>query len=106
MKAPPTKGEGADVERAINNEMLHWHEVAGKHKAQVLKFQIFVKQKTDGNINAQKVIGGEKQRNHVPKEDVSSTRVLEEAVMPTCTQEKRDAAVASIPNALVSDSDK
>ena len=44
------------------------------------------------------MIGGKKQHNHVPKEDVSSPRVLEEAVMPTCMQEERDEAEARIPN--------
>ena len=34
----------------------------------------------------------------VPKEDMRSPRVLEEVVMPMCTQEERDEAVASIPN--------
>ena len=98
MKALPTKRGGADAERAMNNETIHWHEVTGKQKEQVLKFHIFVKQKTDGNIKAHKVIGGKKQRDHVPKEDVSSPRVLEEAVMQKCAQEERDEAVASIPN--------
>ena len=36
MKAPPTKRGGADAERAMNNEMLHWHEVTGKKKKQAL----------------------------------------------------------------------
>jgi hypothetical protein len=43
MKALPTKREGADAERAMNNETLHWHKVTGKQKEQVLKFHIFVK---------------------------------------------------------------
>ena len=37
MKAPPTKRGGADAERAMNNEMLHWHKVTGsKQKKQAL----------------------------------------------------------------------
>ena len=36
MKSPPTKREGADAERAMNNETLHWHEVTGKQKEQAL----------------------------------------------------------------------
>ena len=73
--------------------------MTGKQKEQVLNFHIFVKQKRDGNIKAHKVIGGKKQRNHVPKVDVSSPRVLEEAVMNTCAKEERWVAVASISNA-------
>ncbi len=30
MKALPTKIEGADAERTMNNETLHWHKVTGK----------------------------------------------------------------------------
>ena len=44
------------------------------------------------------MIGSKEQRNHVPKEDVCSPRMLEEAVMPTCAQKERDEAVVSIPN--------
>ena len=36
MKVPPTKRRGADDERAMNNETLHWHEVTGKQKKQAL----------------------------------------------------------------------
>ena len=85
----------------MNNEMLHWHEVTGKQKEQVLKFHIFIKQKRDVNIKAHKVIVRKEQRNHVTEEDVSSPMVLEEAVMPMCAtnaQKERDMAVASIPN--------
>ena len=34
MKAPPTKRGGADAERAMNKETVHWHEVTGKQKKQ------------------------------------------------------------------------
>ena len=53
----------------------------------------------DAFVKAHKLIGGEMQRNHVTKEDAISPRVIEEAMMPTCTQEKRDVVVANIPNA-------
>ena len=86
----------------MNNETLHWHKVTGKQKEQVLGFHIFFKQKREKNINAQKLIGGKKQRDHVTKDDLSSHMVLEEAAMRTCVtnaQDERDVAVASIPNA-------
>jgi len=104
MKALPTKRGGADAERAMNNETLHWHKVASKQKEQVLRFHIFVEKKSDKNINAHKVIGGEEQQDHVTKGDLSSPIVLEEAGMPTCVtnaQKRRDVAVASIPNTCV-----
>jgi hypothetical protein len=50
------------------------------------------------------VIGGNKQRDYITKEDVSSPTVTAEAVMLTCVidaQENRDVAVVDIPNAFV-----
>ena len=81
----------------MSNETLHWNEVSGKHKEQVLGLHIFIER--DENIKAHKLIGSMEQRNHVAKEEVSSPRVLEEAGMPTCTQEERDVIVANIPSA-------
>jgi hypothetical protein len=51
-----------------------------------------------------KVIGGNKQRDYITKEDVSSPTVTAEAVMLTFVinaQENRDVAVVDIPNAFV-----
>ncbi len=59
--------------------------------------------KRDGKIKAQKVIGGNKQRDYITKEDVSSPTVSAEAVMLTCiidAVEDRDIAVVDIPNAF------
>jgi hypothetical protein len=50
------------------------------------------------------VAGGNKQRDDVTKEDVSTPTVLAEAVMLTCVidaHENRDVAVIDIPNAFV-----
>ncbi len=49
----------------------------------MLESHIFIKQKRDGKIKAQKVIGGNKQRDYITKEDVSSPTVSAEAVMLT-----------------------
>ena len=75
-----------------------------KQKEQILESHIFVEQKRDGLIKARKVIGGNKQRDYVTKEDVSSPTVTSEAVMLSCVidaQEDRDIAVGDIPNAFV-----
>ncbi len=64
----------------------------------------FVEEKRDGTIKARKVIGGNKQRDYITKQDVSSPTVTAEAVMLTCVidaQENRDVAVVDIPNAFV-----
>jgi hypothetical protein len=55
-------------------------------------------------IKAQKVIGGNKQRDYITKEDVSSPTMTAKAVMLTCVidaQEDRDVAVVDISNAFV-----
>ena len=82
-------------------------------KNQILEFHIFVEQKRDGNIKACTVIGGDRQRDYITKEDVSSLTMSDEAVMLTCVikaQEGRDVVVVDIPNAfaqtVVSDEDK
>jgi hypothetical protein len=82
----------------------HWHGLTKKQKEQILESHIFVEQKRDGLIKARKVIGGNKQRDYITKEDVSSPMVTAEAVMLTCVidaQEDRDIAVVDIPNAFV-----
>jgi hypothetical protein len=90
-------------------KQLHWHNsYKPKHyhmqKDQLLESHIFVEEKPDGTIKARKVIGGNKQRDYITKEDVSSPTVTAEAVMLTCVidaQENRDVAVVDIPNAFV-----
>ncbi len=62
----------------------HWHELTKKQKEQILESHIFVEQKRDGLIKAQKVIGGNKQQDYITKEDVCSPTVTAEAVMLTC----------------------
>jgi hypothetical protein len=62
----------------------HWHALTKKQKEQVLESHIFDEEKRDGMIKAQKVIGGNKQRDYITKKDVSSPTVTAEAVMQTC----------------------
>jgi len=83
---------------------MYWHELTKTQKEQILESHIFVEQKRDGLIKAWKVIGGNKQRDYITKEDVSSLAVTAEAVMLTCVidaQEDRDITVVDIPNAFV-----
>jgi hypothetical protein len=111
MKASIKKW-GAEAEYAINKDMKqlpwrdlykpkHWHGLTKKQKKQVLESHIFVEQKRDGKIKAQKVIGGNKQCDYITKEDVRT--VSAEAVMLTFiidAVEDRDIAVVDIPNAF------
>jgi hypothetical protein len=69
----------------------------------VLESHIFVEQKRDGKIKARKLIGGNKKRNYITKEDVTSPTVSAEAVMLTCiidAVEDRDIAVVDTSNAF------
>ncbi len=73
-----------------------------KQKEHILESHIFVEQKRDRLIKARKVIGGNKQRDYITKEDVSSPTVTAEAVMLTCVidaQEDRDVVVYDIGKA-------
>jgi hypothetical protein len=82
----------------------HWHALTKKQMEQVLESHIFVEEKRDGTIKAQKVIDCNKQHDYIIREDVSSPTVTAEAVMLTCVidpQEDRDVAVVDIPNAFV-----
>jgi len=114
MKAAIKKW-GQEAEYAITKEMKklhwrdsykpkHWHELTKKQKEQILESHIFVEQKRDGLIKARKVIGCNKQRDYITKEDVSSPTVTAQSVMLTCVidaQEDRDILVVDIPNAFV-----
>ena len=82
----------------------HWYSLPKKQIEQILESHIFIEQKRDGKIKAQKVIGGNKQQDYIIKEDVSSPTVTAETVMLTCVidaQEGRDVTVVDIPNAFV-----
>ena len=70
----------------------------------MLESHIFVEQKRNGKIKAQKVISGNKQRDYITKEGVSSPTVSAEAGMLTCiidAQDERYVAVVDIPNTFV-----
>ena len=106
MKAALKKW-GKTAEQAITIEMkhlhwhssykpMHWHELTNALKLHILESHIFVEEKRDGKIKARKVVGGNKQRDYITKEDVSSPTVSAEAVMLTCVigaHENRDVAV-------------
>ncbi len=94
MKAA-IKNWGDEAKFAISKEMKqlywhnlykprHWHALTKKQNEQVLESHIFVEEKRDGTIKAQKGIGGNKQRNYITKEEVSSPTVTAEAIMLTC----------------------
>jgi hypothetical protein len=83
---------------------MHRHESTSAQKERILEFHIFVEEKRDGKIKARNVVGGNKQRDSITQEDLSSPTVSAEVMMLTCVidaVEGRDVAVISVPNTFV-----
>ena len=65
---------------------------------------MFLKQKIDGKIKGRTVVGGNKQRKYISKEEASSPTVATEVVMLTVligAQENIYVAVIDIPTAFI-----
>ncbi len=98
---------GKTAEQAIAIEMkqlhwrnsykpMHWHELTNAQKLHILESHIFIEEERDGTIKARKGVGGNKHRDYITKEDVSSPTVSAEAVILTCVidaHENRDVPV-------------
>jgi hypothetical protein len=85
-------------------EPKHWKDLNETQRKSVLESHMFLKEKRDGKIKGQTVAGGNKQRDHISKEDASSPTVATEAVLLTCiidAEDGRDVAVVDIPNAFI-----
>jgi hypothetical protein len=75
----------------------HWRELIQVKRQTVLESR-------EGNIKGRTVVGGNKQRYYISKEDASSPTVATESVLLLCiidAKEERDVAVVDIPNAFV-----
>jgi hypothetical protein len=114
MKAALKKW-GKDTEQAITIKMkqlhwcnlykpMQWHELTQAQKKYILEPHIFIEEKQDAKIKARKVVGGNKQRDYITKEDLSPPMVSAEAMMLTCvinTLKDQDTAIIDIPNAFI-----
>jgi hypothetical protein len=83
---------------------MHWSELTDTQRKTVLESHLFLKEKRDGKIKGRTVAGGNKQRDYISKEDVSSPTVATESVLLSCiidAEEDRDVAVIDIPNAFI-----
>jgi hypothetical protein len=81
----------------------HWEELSPLQKT-ILESHMFLKEKRDKMIKGRTVAGGNKQRDYILKEDVSSPTVSTESVLLSCivdAQEERDVAVIDIPNVFI-----
>jgi hypothetical protein len=106
---------GSDAHEAARSEMkqlhmqdtfqpVHRHEMTLDEQSKILESHMFLKQKRDGKIKGRTVAGGNKQRDFISKQDVSSPTVSTEAVLLSCiidAEEGRDVAVIDIPNAFI-----
>ena len=81
---------------------MNWQKL--RKNGSLSLISLLKRRETDGKINARKVVGGNKQRDYITKEDVSSPTVAAEAVMLTCVidaVEGRDVTIINVPNAFV-----
>jgi len=84
--------------------LKHYHQLTEYQKKTILPLHMFLKKKRDGKIKGCTVAGGNKQREYISKEDVSSLTVATESVMLLCivnAEEGRDVATINIPNAFI-----
>ena len=85
-------------------EPRHRHELSAKGKSEVLESHMFIKLKINGKIKVRAVSSGNKQRDFIIKEEVSSPTVATELVLLSFVinaQEYRDVATIDIPNAFI-----
>ena len=83
---------------------MRLHELTPQEKKMMLESHMFLKEKCSRKIKGCTVVGGNKQRDYISKEDASSSTVSTEAVLLTCivdAQEGRDVGIGDIPNAFI-----
>jgi hypothetical protein len=109
------KAWGKEARTAVHKEMqqlhfrdtfkpMHWYELTHTQKQSVLESHMFLKEKRTGEIKGRTVAGGNKQRDFLSKEEVTSPTVATESVLLTCiieADEGRDVATIDIPNAFI-----
>jgi hypothetical protein len=106
---------GDDVRAAGEKEVnqLDWREtfiprqmseLTAEQRTKILQSHMFIGQKQTGETKARMVAGGNTQRGHGTKEELSSPTVSTEAVLLTLivdARKGRDVALIDIPNAFI-----
>jgi hypothetical protein len=83
---------------------VHWKDVNKERQKQILELHVFVKKKRTGQIKVRKVVGVNKQRDFISKENASTPIVATESVLLTSlvdAQENRVIAIVDILNAFI-----
>ncbi len=106
-------GDDARVAGEKEVNQLHWREtfiprqisqLTAEQQAKILQSHMFIRQKWTGETKARMVAGGNTQRGHVTKEELSSPIVSTKAVLLTLivdARKGRDVTVVDILNAFI-----
>ena len=79
----------------------HWHKATPKQQARMVEAFIFLTENRSGEIKAQKILGGNVQRNYINKDEASSPTAYMESVIMTAVidaKERRDVATVDTSN--------
>jgi hypothetical protein len=85
-------------------EPKHARDLSDKEKNKALSLLIFLKEKKSGNIKARSCANGNKQREHIAKEEAAAPTVALESVFITLTidaKESRKVVTIDIPGAFL-----
>jgi hypothetical protein len=85
-------------------EPKHARDLSDKEKSKALSLLIFLKEKKSGNIKARSCANGNKQREHIAKEEAAAPTVALESVFTTSTidaKESRKVVTIDIPGAFL-----
>ena len=105
-------GKAKDAARAEMKQLhmrntfqpVHIKDLSPEERNSILESHMFLKKKRDDTIKGRTVAGGNKQRDFISKEDLSSPTVATESVLLTCAinaQEGRDVVIIDILNAFI-----
>ena len=96
-----SKAEMKQIHMRDSFKPKHYHELPQTQKARMIESFIFPKEKKDGTLKAQTVLGGNVQRGYITKDEASLLTEYTEAVILTAivnTKERRDVVTVDIPN--------
>ena len=98
-----SKAEMKQIHMCDSFKPKHYHKLTQTQKARMVESLIFLKEKNDGTLKAQMVLGGNVQQGYITKDEASSPTSYTEAVILTTivdAKERRDVSTSNIPNAF------
>ena len=82
----------------------HYRELNEDQKNSILESHMFLKETRYGKIESRTVVGGNKQRGFIPKEDSSSQTIANKYVILYCiidAEEETEVSVIDAPNEFI-----